>query len=89
MAEKKYYSIGEIADLCSISSKTLRYYDAIGLLSPGYKNSDTNYRYYTKDQIFNVFLIRKLQALGFSLKEIQTLLEADDTQAYSNEVPER
>ena len=27
-------------------------------------------------QIFHVFLIRKLQALGFSLREIQSLLEA-------------
>ena len=71
MADTRYYSIGELAELCSVSSKSLRYYDTIGLLSPEHKNDDTGYRYYTKQQVFDVFLIKKLQNLGFSLKEIQ------------------
>ena len=89
MAEKKYYSIGEIAELCDVSSKTLRYYDTIGLLSPGHKNEETGYRYYTKQQVFDVFLIKKLQTLGFALKKIQSLIKLDDSEAYANEVGRR
>ena len=86
MPEKRRYSIGEIAELCGVSCKTLRYYDRIGLLCPSEKNAETQYRYYAKEQIFHVFLIRKLQALGFSLKEIQALLEADAPDRYVQEI---
>lgn len=86
MAEKKLYSIGEISEITDTSGKTLRYYDTIGLLKPGYKNPDTLYRYYTKDQVFSVFLIKKLQTLGFSLKEIQSLLAEDKPEKYAGEV---
>ena len=86
MAEKKLYSIGEISEITGTSGKTLRYYDTIGLLNPGYKNPDTSYRYYTKDQIFSVFLIKKLQTLGFSLKGIQSLMVEDTPDAYAREV---
>lgn len=86
MAEKKLYSIGEISEITDTSGKTLRYYDTIGLLKPVYKNPDTLYRYYTKDQIFSVFLIKKLQTLGFSLKEIQSLMAEDTPDVYAREV---
>ena len=32
--DKEYYSIGEIAEICNIPIRTLRYYDEIGLLVP-------------------------------------------------------
>lgn len=89
MAEKTLYSVGEIAELTDTSGKTLRYYDSIGLLKPGYKNPETLYRYYTKDQVFSVFLIKKLQTLGFSLKEIQALLEVDAPEQYAREVSKK
>ena len=54
------YSIGEISEITDTSGKTLRYYDQIGLLKPDCKNPETLYRYYTKDQVFSVFLIKKL-----------------------------
>ena len=89
MAEKKLYSIGEISEITDTSGKTLRYYDTIGLLTPGYKNPDTLYRYYTKDQVFSVFLIKKLQTLGFSLKEIQVLMSEDTPDIYTKEVSKK
>ena len=89
MAEKKLYSIGEISEITDTSGKTLRYYDTIGLLTPGYKNPDTLYRYYTKDQVFSVFLIKKLQTLGFSLKEIQVLMSEDTPDIYAKEVSKK
>lgn len=86
MADNRYYSIGELAELCGISCKTLRYYDTIGLLSPGYKNDDNGYRYYTKQQVFDVYLIKKLQTLGFALKEIQSLIKLEDSKIFADEV---
>ena len=89
MAEKKLYSIGEISEITDTSGKTLRYYDMIDFLTPGYKNPDTLYRYYTKDQVFSVFLIKKLQTLGFSLKEIQVLMSEDTPDIYAKEVSKK
>ncbi len=33
LKEKELYTIGEVAGICNISAKALRYYDKIGLLS--------------------------------------------------------
>ncbi len=70
MIEKPYYTIGEVSALCGLSTKTLRYYDSIHLVVPQQRNSETNYRYYTKEQLLTIFNIKNLQRFGFSLKEI-------------------
>ncbi len=89
MADTRYYSIGELAELCGVSNKTLRYYDTIGLLSPEHKNDETGYRYYTKQQVFDVFLIKKLQNLGFSLKELQDVIKLEDPKMFADEIGHR
>lgn len=71
----KKYSIGEVAEMCSVSIKTLRYYDQIGLVIPEYRNEESKYRYYSKHQMIKLFIIRQLRKLGFSVKEIKELLE--------------
>ena len=38
------YSIGEFAKLLGINSKTLRYYDLIGILKPSAVDKYTGYR---------------------------------------------
>lgn len=77
-SEYETYSIGKVAELCSTPIKTLRYYDEIGLLKPKYRNEDSNYRYYGKEQIHTLLVIRRLRALGFSLKEIQAMISNSD-----------
>lgn len=71
----KKYSIGEVAEMCSVSIKTLRYYDQIGLVIPEFRNEESKYRYYSKQQMIKLFIIRQLRKLGFSVKEIKGLLE--------------
>ena len=71
---KNYYSIGKVSALCSVPIKTLRYYDKIGLLVPDYRKDESNYRYYTQEQILTLFIIRKLRALGIPLKEIHQMI---------------
>lgn len=71
----KKYSIGEVAEMCSVSIKTLRYYDQIGLVIPEFRNEESKYRYYSKQQMIKLFIIRQLRKLGFAVKEIKELLE--------------
>ena len=54
--DKSYYSIGKVSALCNVPIKTLRYYDTIGLLVPDYRKDESNYRYYTQDQLLTLFI---------------------------------
>lgn len=72
MLDKKY-SIGEVAEICSLSIKTLRYYDKIDLVIPEFRNEESKYRYYSKHQMVKLFIIRQLRKLGFGIKEIKEL----------------
>ena len=86
---KNYYSIGKVSALCSVPIKTLRYYDKIGLLVPDYRKDESNYRYYTQEQILTLFIIRKLRALGIPLKEIHQIVGNRDASAMGKCIQER
>lgn len=73
-------SIGEFSKICRVSTKTLRYYEEIGLLLPGQVNSGNGYRYYSIGQLDTMLLIERLKAYGFSLDEIKALLCTEDPQ---------
>lgn len=68
-------SIGEFSKICKVSTKTLRYYEEIGLLNPDEINPETGYRYYSISQLKIMLLINRLKAYHFSLDEIKTILE--------------
>lgn len=74
--ETEKFSIGTVASLCHVSVKTLRYYDKIDLLKPQYRKKTSNYRYYSKEQLTTVYMIRRLRSSGFSLKDIRAILNA-------------
>lgn len=76
---KNLLSIGEMAKYNDITIQRLRYYDNIGLLSPAKTDSDTGYRYYTKEQVRDLENIQRLQYAGFKLAEIKSLYENQDT----------
>lgn len=63
------YSIQQLADLAGISSRTLRYYDQIGLLVAD-RNPVNGYREYASHAVDRLQLIRYFQAFGFSLQAI-------------------
>lgn len=67
------YLTGELAKLCSISTRTLQYYDKKDLLKPAYIQ-DNNYRIYTDNEVERLKMILTLKDMGFSLKDIKTLL---------------
>lgn len=79
----RLYSIGEVGKLCNVSKKTLRFYDKIDVISPDYISEENNYRYYSKDTVLFVPVIKYYKQMGFKLEEMKTLLDNDqfDTHA--------
>ncbi|WP_249997579.1 MerR family transcriptional regulator [Actinoplanes sp. M2I2] len=75
------FSIGEFAGLGRVSVRMLRHYDAIGLLRPAQVDPHSGYRFYTAAQLRLLNRVTALKDLGFSLQQVQTLIdEKVDTQ---------
>ncbi|MEC2074914.1 MerR family transcriptional regulator [Metabacillus fastidiosus] len=74
-------SIGEFSKICGVSTKTLRYYDEIGLIHPEEINPDSGYRYYSISQLKKMIFINRLKSYHFSLEEIKTILESEEDQS--------
>lgn len=73
----QYMSIGKISKLKNVSIKSLRYYDQIGILKPAFVNTETNYRYYTEDQLYLLDAITVCIKLGIPLKDLNRYVEND------------
>ncbi|MEU8817878.1 MerR family transcriptional regulator [Actinoplanes sp. NPDC048796] len=69
------FSIGEFAALGRVSVRMLRHYDAIGLLRPAHVDPHSGYRFYTAAQLRLLNRVTALKDLGFSLQEVQTLID--------------
>lgn len=67
------YTTGRFASRTSVSVRTLRYYDAVGLLTPAAR-TEAGYRLYTDDDLVRLQQVLALKFLGFSLEEIKTYL---------------
>ncbi len=75
-ARKEYYTISELAREFEISTRTIRYYEEIGLLSP--KRTSGNQRIFTRKDRAKLKLILRGKRLGFSLDEIREMIEMYD-----------
>ena len=62
MQEK--YSIGEVAAMLEVSTRTLRFYDEKWLVKPAY-TEENGYRFYEKEQIRQIELILFLRSWLF------------------------
>jgi effector-binding domain-containing protein len=71
------FKIGEFSKLSQVTVKTLRYYDAIGLLKPAEVDRFTGYRHYSARQLPRLNRILALKDLGLSLDQVAQLLESD------------
>lgn len=69
------YRTGEFARKASVSERTLRYYDRLGLLSPS-TYSEAGYRLYSDEDFPRLQQILGLKYLGFSLEEIRRCLSS-------------
>lgn len=76
MEHKECYTIGDVSSICGISKKALRYYDKIGLISPDKIGNDNSYRFYNRETLLNVPVIKYYKQMGFKLEEMRLLLES-------------
>ena len=64
------YTIRELADLSGVTTRTLRWYDQIGLLKPG-RVAENGYRYYGPAQVDRLQDI--LYSILFSVRKFMLL----------------
>lgn len=69
---KKIYSIGELAHIVGSTTRTIRYYEEIGLLN-SVKRLEGGKRIYTDDDIRRLKFIKRLKVLGLSLNDMKEL----------------
>jgi len=72
--DQHHYHTAEFARKASVSVRTLRYYDKVGLLSPS-QYTEAGHRLYSDHDLVNLQYILALKFLGFSLDEIRICLE--------------
>ncbi|MBE7718874.1 MerR family transcriptional regulator [Lacrimispora indolis] len=71
------YTINKLAKLAGVSTRTLRYYDELGLLTPA-RVSSNGYRIYGQKEIDRLQQILFYRELGVSLEEIRNILDSKD-----------
>jgi len=70
--------IGDLAAQARVTTKTIRYYESVGLLDPPERTA-AGYRNYDDQAAERLRFIRDAQATGLSLSEIQSILELKDS----------
>ncbi len=70
-------TIGRLARLTGMETKTLRYYDRVGLVRPGARTA-ARYRLYDEGAADRLQFIRRAKALGMSLADISRILAVRD-----------
>jgi DNA-binding transcriptional MerR regulator len=69
--------IGELAEQAGVTTKTIRYYESIGLLAPPERTS-SGYRSFGPAALDRLVFIRDAQSTGLTLAEIRSILELKD-----------
>jgi DNA-binding transcriptional MerR regulator len=77
-AQATTWRIGEVAKLTGLTTRTLRYWEQLGLLTPK-SHRRGGERIYSDAEIDRARRIKELQELlGFSLAEVKLVLETED-----------
>ena len=69
--------IGELAQRLRVSTRTLRHYESVGLLTPASVDESTGYRSYGAAELLRGVRIEQLKGTGLSLEEIRAALDGD------------
>ena len=72
------YTVGEVAERFSLTVRTLRHWEAQGLLAP-VARSWSNYRLYSPEDCARIQTIVIYRATGMKLMDIKSLLDSGDT----------
>ena len=69
----KKYSIGEVAKLSEVDSKTLRFYEEKGIIKSA-NREENGYRYFTEENLEEIKVVKNARDLGLGLTEIKELM---------------
>ncbi len=75
MHRTKTYTVKQLADLAGVTPRTLRHYDAVGLLRPS-SVAGNGYRHYDEDAALRLQQILFFRELDLGLDEIRAVLDA-------------
>ena len=70
------YKVKEVCQLLGVSSRALRYYEELGMISPE-RDIVSGYRIYHQRDLNRIVLILIYRELGYSLKDIKKQLEVE------------
>jgi len=80
-------NISDVASASGLPSKTIRYYEDIGLVRPA--RSSNGYRVFRPNDLHKLTFLSRSRALGFSIEDCRTLLALyEDESRASSEVRE-
>jgi DNA-binding transcriptional MerR regulator len=80
--EERRYRIGEVAERAGVTTRTIRYYEELGLLDKSGERRKGTHRLYTDADIARLQeLIRLRDLLGLTLDELVELAEAVEARA--------
>lgn len=74
--KKNFYQISDLAEEFGVTTRTIRYYEEVGLLSPHRTNG--SHRIYTNRDRARLKIILRGKKFGFPLAEIKELLDLYD-----------
>lgn len=66
-------TIGKLAERSDVHPRTIRFYEAKGLLPPP-RRSSSGYRLYSAQDVRRLGLVRAARSLGFSIREVRHLM---------------
>ena len=80
-AHEQSYRIGEVAERVGVTTRTIRYYEELGLLGTAARTKGAQ-RLYTEEDVTRLEeLIRLRDLLGLSLEELTALAETEQARA--------
>jgi MerR family copper efflux transcriptional regulator len=65
-------NIGDVARLCGLPPKTIRYYEDIGLVQP--QRSTNGYRSFCETDLHKLAFLARARTLGFTIEDCRVLL---------------
>src|ERR671937_2293493 len=80
MASETQYRIGEVAEQTGVTTRTIRYYEELGLLGSAAEREKGRHRLYCETDVARLReLIHLRDLLGVSLDELRCLLVAENS----------
>ena len=80
-AEERSFRIGTVAERLGVTTRTIRYYEELGLLGAGARSKGAHRIYHESDIAHLQEVLRLRDLLGLSLESINDLAQAEEARA--------